>query len=311
MKTGKRIKRILASAAALAMAALLSACGRDADTSSAHDYTYTTLSGAEYSGTYTGGWEGGQPNGEGSFSGKGEKGEISLVGTWADGQPNGQCRRILKTETYTQTYSGDYFYGEWKGNGNLKVEDTNGDLSITYDGEFQDDMFNGNGEATYYYTAEEAVEQGDDRRGYKGMFSNGTKNGEGELTIYQTAEYAEQYGYDRRVFKGQFSDDDLTGDVTAIVYYTPKFAEENGGFNCKILTGQYSDNGFVEPYRYTLYNGNKVLEEGRVTGGKYVSDAEKALNDSIYDGLRAIAGDGILGDLYDIFAPEIYDRNAE
>ena len=53
------------------------------------------------------------------------------------------------------------------------------------------------------------------------------------------------------------------------------------------------------------------MEEGRVRDGKYISDTEKALNDELYDGLRGLAGDGLLGDLFDIFAPSIYDRNAE
>lgn len=310
MKTGKRIKRILASAAALSMAALLSACGRDADASSAHSYTYTTLAGNEYSGTYTGGWEGGQPNGEGSFSGKGEKGEIPLVGTWADGKPNGQCRQITKSDTYIKTYSGDFFYGELKGNGDFKTEDLNGNLVFTYSGEFRDSNYNGTGEWTKYYTAEEAAEQGYDRRVYTGQFADGTWNGEGKLTIYYTAEATARHGCGHQTLEAVYSDGKAGGDARVTYYYTKEYAEANG-FNCEILTGQYGDNGLVEPYRYTLYNGNKVLEEGRVTGGKYVSDAEKALNDTIYDGLRAIAGDGILGDLYDIFAPEIYDRNAE
>lgn len=307
----KTRKRILASAAAMAMAALLSACGsKDEAASSVHDYTYTTLAGNGYSGTYTGDWEDGQPNGEGSFSGEGEKGEISLVGPWVNGQPNGQCRQILKSDAYVKTYSGDFFYGEAKGTGDYKAEDLKGNLVFTYYGEFRDGKYNGNGKATYYYTAEKAAEQGFDRRVYDGQFANGSWNGEGELTIYYTAEHAAQHGYDRKVYKGQFSDSVLAGDVKMVYYYTSDFAEENG-VDCKILTGQYKDGSLTEPYRYALYNGSKVLEEGRVTGGKYVSDAEKALNDSIYDGLRSLAGDGILGDLYDIFAPEIYDRNAE
>lgn len=137
-------KRIWVSAAVVGMAVMLATCGgkKEDATSSVHDYTYVSLSGNEYSGTYTGDWE--------------------------NGQPNGQCRCILKTETFTQTYSGDYFYGEWKGNGNLKVEYPDGTISTTYDGEFRDGKWNGSGEETYYYIAEEAAEQGYDRRVYKG-----------------------------------------------------------------------------------------------------------------------------------------------
>ena len=67
-------------------AALLSACGSDGDeTSSGHGCLYTAFGGNKYSGKYTGGWKDGRFNGEGSFSGRGEKGGISLAGTWAGG----------------------------------------------------------------------------------------------------------------------------------------------------------------------------------------------------------------------------------
>ena len=172
-------KRIWVSAAVVGMAVMLATCGgkKEDATSSVHDYTYVSLSGNEYSGTYTGDWE--------------------------NGQPNGQCRCILKTETFTQTYSGDYFYGEWKGNGNLKVEYPDGTISTTYDGEFRDGKWNGSGEETYYYIAEEAAEQ----------------------------------GYDRRVYKGQFSDDVLAGETTAIFYYTSEFAEADGGITGLFVAG--------------------------------------------------------------------------
>lgn len=307
MKTRKRIKRVLTLAAALAMAALLSACGKGADASPVHDYTYTTPAGNEFSGTYTGGWEGGQPNGEGSFSSKGEKGEISLDGTWANGQPNGQCRYIFKDDTYIGTFSGDFFYGEMKGNIDYKIEDLEGNLMITYSGEFRDGDCNGNGEKTDYYNAESGI----DRVKYKGTFSDGNLDGEGEMTVYYTAGGAGQYGVNSWVYKGQFSDGNLAGEGTMIYYFTSEYAEAHGGVDCEILTGQYRDGGFVEPYRYAFWKGNEVLEEGRVRNGEYVSNTEKAFKDSIYDGLRDMAGDGITGYLFDILAPEFYDRNAE
>ena len=309
----KAYKKAFLTAAALAMATALSACGRDgADgaSSAAHDYTYVSLNGNEYAGTYTGSWAGGQPDGEGSFSGEGVNGSLSIVGNWSGGQPNGECRNILKTDAYVKTYSGNFFYGEAKGSGNYKTEDLEGNLVLTYDGEFRDGKYDGNGEWSRYYTAGEAAEKGFDRIVYKGQFSDGARNGEGELTVYYTPEYAAQHRYDHRVYKGQFVDGALVGDTEIAHYYTSEYAEANG-IDRETLTGQYKDGWLVEPYRYTFYNGSKVVEEGRFRDGKYVSDGEKALNDSIYDLGRELAGDGILGDLYDILAPAVYDRDAE
>ena len=265
---------------------------------SAHDFTYVTPSGTEYTGTYTGDWSNGQPNGDGEFSGKGEDGSISLVGTWSNGKPNGQCRRILTTDTYTQTYSGDYFYGELRGNGSWKIEDSNGNLTKTYTGEFRDDQRNGSGEITYYYTDEEAAENGYDRRVYKGQFANDAWSGAGELTIYYTAEYAASSGIERLVYTGQYSDG-WTGEVEQVIYCTSAYADE------------HDFDTLVEPYRYACYQNGKVVEEGRVRDGKHISDAAKAGDDALYDAARSLFGDGFWGDIFDLVMPAFYDRNAE
>ncbi|MBD5139006.1 MAG: hypothetical protein HDT24_06840 [Ruminococcus sp.] len=111
---------------------------------------------------------------------------------------------------------------------------------------------------------------------YKGDFSDGKWNGEGELTVYYTKEHAEQINTDY------------------IVY-----------------TGQTKDNSFVEPYRYARYKNSQLIEEGRVRNGELISDMRKAAGDLAYDTLDDALGDGILGGLFDIIAPEFYDRNAE
>ena len=53
-----------------------------------------------------------------------------------------------------------------------------------------------------------------------------------------------------------------------------------------------------------------VLDEGRVRDGNFISDGEKAFTDEVYDILGELAGDGILGFLYDTIAPSAYDRDA-
>lgn len=283
------MKKISALIAAVAMAATITACnggsndgsrqvnGTAAETVSAvHDYTYVTSSGNTFSGTYTGGWENGQPNGEGTFEGEGEKGKETVMGNWSNGKPHGQCKAVRRTDTGVRTWSGEYFYGEMQGNGSWKSEDLNGNLLQSYSGEWKNNKPGGIGEISYYYNDEEAAEYGFTRRVYKGGFSDSKWNGEGELTIYYTKEYAEQVNTDY------------------IVY-----------------TGQAKDDSFVEPYRYARYKNNQIVEEGRVRDGKRISDAEKAKGDFAYDLVDDALGDGILGDLFDIIAPEFYDRNAE
>lgn len=281
----------------------------DSGEKTSHDYTYVTLGGAQYTGTYSGGWESGQPNGEGEFSGEGANGSISLAGSWSNGKPHGQCRRILKTDTYTQTYNGDYFYGERRGNGGERVEDLDGNLIKTYTGEFQDDQACGNGEMTYYFTEEASAKNGYDRLVCKGQFANDTGNGMVEWTAYYTAEFAASCGLERIVYIGQYSND-WTGEIQRELYFTSEYADREK-YDTEVHTGQYKDGGLVEPYRYALCRNGKVVEEGRIKDGKYISDTEKALKDSVYDVGRDLAGDGLLGDLYDIFGPMIYDRNAD
>lgn len=278
------MKKFLTVITAAAIAAVMTACsggsqqvnGTAAETEPAvHNYTYVDPSGTEYSGTYTGGWESNMPNGEGSFEGNSEYSNITIMGNWSNGQPNGQCRLVEKGDNVL-TYNGDLFFGVIQGNGDCKLENSNGGIISTYSGEWKDDSFNGYGERTFYFTAEKAAETGTDHYVYKGGFSDGKCNGEGELTVYYTKENAEKVGADFMVCTGQTKNDD-----------------------------------FVEPYRYTLYKNNQIVQEGRVRDGKYISDSDKALNDAIYDGIKDIAGDGFLGGIFDAIAPEFYDRNAE
>lgn len=305
-----KLKHISALFLALVMLFTLASCGGKQDekeVSSTHDFVYETLGGEKYSGTYKGDWKDDCPNGEGSFTGKGERGQLTLVGNWSNGQPNGQCRRVLTTDTYVQTYSGDYFFGTWQGTGNLKVEDLAGNPLLTYSGEFQDGKYSGQGEKTDYYTDEQAAEYGYSRITYSGGFQNGKCSGQGEMTYYHTEEYAAERGYSRRVFKGTYSHGALNGEAELTVYYTNEYAAANG-IDCEVLSGKYQNNNFSGSTRYTFYKGGKAIETGTIKNGKYVSDTEKSIKDALYDELRDAAGDGIMGDLFDIFGPAFYDR---
>lgn len=88
---------------------------------SSHAYTYVMSDGAEFVGTYTGGWSDGQPNGDGEFSGTGKDGDVKMSGNWTDGEPNGLFRLVATTDTFVATYTGDCFYGKNAGKRHTKV----------------------------------------------------------------------------------------------------------------------------------------------------------------------------------------------
>ena len=298
-------KRFLPLAAALTILFALSACGGNA--TSAHDFTFTSLSGNQYSGTYTGDWENGRPHGDGSFTGEGEKGQLTLVGSWTDGQPNGQCGQTFNTGTSIKTYNGDYFYGEVRGTGDLRIEDLDGNLLRTYSGEFRDGNFSGEGETTYYYTEEQAAESGYARREYVGQFADGNPDGEGKWISYFTEERAGSLGVDYTIFSGQYSDGKANGNMELLRHSAEEYAAEKG-IDYEVLTGLWQDGSCVGSLRYAFYKDNEVIEEGTYKDGTYISDTEKAIKDGIYDIVRGAAGDGIVGDLIDIFGPAVYDR---
>lgn len=275
------MKKVLTLIAAAAIAASMTACGngeaQQANAavteaqSASHDFTF-----AGFSGTYTGGWSGGMPNGEGSFVSAG--GEFTYSGNWSNGQLNGKCRCVEKTDEYTCTYNGDYFYGVIQGNGEMKMEFASGDISyFTYSGEWKDNTITGKGERDCNYSDEKAAEIGLLRLTSKGYFSENMANGELEETHYFTEAVAEEYGADYCVY-----------------------------------TGEAKDGALIEPYRYAFYKDNKVVEEGRVRDGKYISDGEKKIKDGAYDFFKGVTGKifGETGEnVYDAIVP--YDRNAE
>ncbi len=275
------MKRFLAIIAAAAIAASMTACGggesqqvngtaADAESAS-HSITIDGVPG-----TYTGGWSGDLPNGEGSFVST--DGTQSAAGNWLNGQLNGKCRVIAKTDDFIITYNGDYFFGVIQGTGDLKMEDLNGNIICTYSGEWKDNLFNGNGEYIRYFSDEEAVQTGMHRQIIKGSFYNDLTNGEVSVTEYLTEETINQLGAD---------------------------------INIIVNTGEAKDGDLIEPYRYAFYKDDQLVEQGRYRDGKFISDGEKAIKDGVYDILRGLAGDGLAGDIFDGVAPSFYDRNAE
>lgn len=295
------MKKLLVFAVILTMAAALAACG-----DSEHSFTYLASDGSVYAGKYSGDWKKGGPNGEGSFSS--DDGSFNLIGNWTNGQPNGQCRETLINDGKVITYNGNYFYGVWQGSGEYTVKSD--DAVITRRGEYFNGKLNGEGEETCSYSAEYAADYGGRiSEKYTGSFTDNIKNGIGEYTVNYTEEAAAEKGFSRRVYYGAYADDTWNGEAQLTIYYTDEKASEYG-YDRTVYTGQCEDGSFVEPYRYARCKGNDVLTEGRVRDGKYISDGEKAIKDTIYDFVDEATGDGIIGDLFDIFGPAFYDRNA-
>lgn len=295
------MKKLLAFAAILTMAAALTACGDDE-----HSFTYLASDGNAYSGTYSGDWKKGGPNGDGSFST--EDGSFTIIGSWSNGQPNGQCREILIKDGETVSYNGNYFYGVWQGSGEYTVKSDNAEIKRR--GEYFNGKLTGEGEETCTYSAEYAAEYGGRiSETYKGGFTDNIKSGIAEYTVTYTDEVAAEKGYGYRVYNGSYANDTWNGDAQLTIYYTDEKTAALG-YDRMIYTGQCENGTFVEPYRYAKCNGNNVISEGRVRDGKFISDNEKAIKDTIYDFVDEATGDGVIGDLFDIFGPAFYDRNA-
>lgn len=331
----KKLKKLLVMAVILAMGGMLSAYNflgiGSRSSKKAYSYTYVAPSGNEYSGSYKGNWEGDKPSGEGTFSGKGKNGEVTIQGTWKDGQPHGKSKTVRKYDTGITTYNSEFQYGEPDGMGVCEITDLKGNPILSYSGNFRSGKYHGDngkydyyysvedakkngvyhesysgqyvngkrdgkGEVTWDYTTEFAKENGFDCKKYKGQFSNGSSNGDGQLVIYYTAEFTKQKGIDYLLWEGQYSDGIPNGTMQKTYHYTDKAAKELG-WNYKIYAGEYQDGQFKEPYSCMFLNGNSVVEEGTVKNGKYVNKYTSALGKSASNFLFDLAekNDGWIG----------------
>ena len=120
------------------------------------------------SGSYTGIWKGGQPEGEGSF--RWENRDL-YTGEWLNGLPNGQG--TLKSAN-GDIYTGGFRNGQYNSQGTMTY--ANGDV---YTGGFWNGQYNGQGTMTYA--------NGDV---YEGKWSKGKPNGQGTCT-YATGDIYE------------------------------------------------------------------------------------------------------------------------
>lgn len=118
-----------------------------------------------YKGTYTGRWQHGKPNGQGTINL--ENGSV-FEGEWKDGNRDGYGTFTYgqKTDYYGDTYEGEYKDNLRNGQGTYTFAD-----GTTYVGEWKDGKPNGQGTMTY---ADGAV--------YVGEWKDSKYNGQGTLT---------------------------------------------------------------------------------------------------------------------------------
>ena len=187
---------------------------------------YTAANGE--SGTYSGDWAGGKPNGQGKFlrgsgdiyegsfenglrNGYGEytwKAGLVYKGEWKNGKRDGQGKMIYVNDN-------DYYEGNWKDdkrNGQGTMVYNNGDV---YDGAWENDKRNGQGKLTWT--------SGDV---YEGNWEYNKRNGQGKYTwangdVYEgnwvnnmqsgQGKYTWANG---NVYEGDFADDKFNGQGT-------------------------------------------------------------------------------------------------
>lgn len=173
------------------------------------------------------------------------------------GKPHGEGRMIYKShdKDHTLSYEGEWNQGQWNGNGTVVRK--NGD---TYFGEFCDDQFHGSGE--YVYQDGRRVFRGryvmghrvdgtmkySDGSVYRGSWYKGKRQGKG---VYRFS--------DGSKFKGEFAEDQMTGYGQLI---WPDGSQFIGEFQkgCRHGKGrEYDENGKV---RYEgLWKDNLPVEE--------------------------------------------------
>ena len=180
-KTDVRSKKLKVIAAAVGICLLVVIGVTALSPKTVKDTVYT--SGSD-TGTYTGQWKNGEPNGQGTI--KWENGSV-YEGEWKDGIENGQgVYTYVNGDRYEGEMlngyadgqgtfwgsSGNVYTGEWKNgqpNGQGTMTYANGDR---YEGEWKDDYPDGQGTMTYA--------NGDY---YEGEWSNGYFNGQGTYTF--------------------------------------------------------------------------------------------------------------------------------
>lgn len=246
---------------------------------------------ANVSGTYTGTWEHGMPNGLGTFTTDG----LVYYGEWIDGKANGQGKftwqngSVYEGEFKDNRYNGQGTYtwadgtvyeGEWEndqlsGQGKMTYID-----GTVYEGEWENDQLSGHGKMTYangdVYEGEwadgfrcgQGIYTDAKNNTYEGEWKDDQRNGQGTMTYASGSIYEGEWMADIRngqgkltwttgdVYVGEFKDDQRNGQGT---YTWPSGA---------VYVGEFKNNKREGQGKYTSADGNVM--EGQWKDGDFV-----------------------------------------
>ena len=141
---------------------------------------------ANVSGTYTGTWEHGMPNGLGTFTTDG----LVYYGEWIDGKANGQGKFTWQNGS---VYEGEFKDNRYDGQGTYTWAD-----GTVYEGEWENDQLSGQGKMTYI-----------DGTVYEGEWENDQLSGHGKMTYANGDVYEGEWADGVRCGQGTFSVPDV------------------------------------------------------------------------------------------------------
>lgn len=241
--------------------------------SGSHEFTFDGNPG-----TYTGGWSGDMPNGEGTLTLN--DGSI-YSGEWENGKINGQGKHKLA--------NGDVYEGEWKENKYNGQGTYTSASGVVYVGEFKDGYYNNQGKMTWT-----------DGSFYEGEFKDGQRNGQGTFTAA-----------DGSVQSGLWKDGIFYGDhLPEGEFRTPEnivIVDESDNEVKKVhVTWDHVPDALKYEFKIYLYSDLKESQASQEVNGTNGASFNKIIDDyTYYLTLRAVGekdGQAIYSDwIYIIF----------
>ncbi len=231
-----------------------------------------------------------------TLSACGNKGET------ASGDSNSYVEKSskVKDEAYTVNYAGvditGTYTGEWENdtpNGFGEFKSNEEGFTFDYAGNWMNGVFHGQGEL---------IIDGSNNLSYvSGDFFNGKENGQVYEEVYY---YDTSSGLDHWQYKGEVMNYASNGYGQYMEYYT------DGSYT--LFEGEFLNDDFCDgKIEYTDFDKNgTVTDTGKFQNGELVSDTEIKIKNGIYDVIQYFAYEKGVGELYDSFAPYVYDRNA-
>ncbi|MCH5206538.1 MAG: hypothetical protein J1F09_06255 [Oscillospiraceae bacterium] len=250
------MKKLLSTAAALIMAASLTACSFGSPGNSKDRYSSAA---DEYKSYYD--------NAKSQI----ESNKSNIESNKSDNSKNSESTPTVSTgyitiDDYTFTFQNTVYSGTYEGyavarkpngSGKFNGTDTRGNSINAYCEKWGPTGLNGAGGVT--------IEPADTSTGFKtmvlkGEFVDSVMSGKGTMVMYSTDEVAASGGLLVTTVNGQFSDNSPAGKVEMIAQFSGDFAAKNG-YNRMVYTGSWKGNNIETPYTVKYYNGNTLVDE--------------------------------------------------